>query len=162
MRRFSPFALTAIAALALSTAAFAKPTPVPGGAKQIEGVDAVYPNAAFNGFVRIVPKYFGPERSSDNVIEHPADPNQQVLVFEAIISDGRSQPYMDDPSIRLADTDGVTADTRSVEPNGIILQQASAAKLHVVFWAPKDFVPDHIVFSCQSTKCKAIRIHLKH
>ena len=162
MRRFPYFALLALASLALPLASTAKPSPEPGGANQLAGVQATFPHAAFNGFIRIVPKYFGPDRPSDNVIEHPSDPNMRVLVFEGIISDGRSQSYMDDPRILLADADGVTADTRSIEPNGIILQQAMAAKLHVVFWAPKDFVPDHIVYTCQATKCKAIRFLLKH
>ena len=154
--------LLAAACLVLPAAAGAAPTPQPGGANQPAGVQSTYPQPVFNGWVRIKPVYFGPERPQDNVIEHPADPNQRVLVFEGVISDGRTQPYMDDPQILLADSDGVTADTRSIEPNGIILQQASAAKLHVVFWAPKDFVPDHLVYTCQSARCKAMRIKFKH
>jgi hypothetical protein len=150
-----------LSVLVLPLGVFAKPTPVPGGANQAAGVQATYPQPVFNGFVRIKPKYFGPPRAQDTITETPAD-GRQVLVFEGVISDGRTTPYMDDPSILLSDADGITADTRSVEPNGIILQQAAGAKLYVVFWAPKDFVPDHIVFTCQSTKCKPIRIKFKH
>ncbi|HEV3153998.1 MAG TPA: hypothetical protein VGZ02_09365 [Candidatus Baltobacteraceae bacterium] len=161
MRRLPYFAFLALASLAVPQPSTAKPSPVPGGANQIAGVQAVFPHPAFNGFVRIVPKYFGPERPSDNVIEHPSDPNMRVLIFEGVISNGRPAAYMDDPQILLADAGGITADTRSVQPNGIILQQAMAAKLQVIFWAPKDFVPDHIVYTCQATKCKAIRFLLK-
>jgi len=82
-------------------------------------------------------------------------------VFSGIISNGRTQPYMDDPLIVLSDPDGVAITARSVQPNGIILQQAAGAKLSVVFWVPKDFVPDHLTFTCQSTRCKAIRITFK-
>jgi hypothetical protein len=162
MKRVTLFgALLALATLVLPSGVFAQSTPVPGGANQAAGVQTTYPHPVFNGFVRIKPKYFGAPRPQDTITETPAD-GRQVLVFEGVISNGRTTPYMDDPSILLSDADGITADTRSVEPNGIILQQASAAKLYVVFWAPKDFVPDHIVFTCQSTKCKPIRIKFKH
>jgi hypothetical protein len=155
-------AVLALLALTLPLTVHAKPTPVPGGANQAAGVQSTYPATVFNGFVRIKPKYFGPPRPQDTITETPVD-GQQILVFSGTISDGRSQAYLDDPTIQLADADGVTADTRSIEPNGIILQtQASAARLYVVFWAPKDFVPDHILFTCNSTKCKPIRIKFKH
>jgi hypothetical protein len=141
----------------------AAPKAVQGGANQVAGVQATYPQPVFNGSVRIKPKYFGPARPQDNITETPADPNKVVLVFDGIISNGRTQPYLDNPLILLSDADGVTADTRSVEPNGIILQQqASAAHLLVIFWAPKDFVADHILYSCQSARCKPIRIKFKH
>lgn len=153
--------LAAVAALVLPLGVHAKPTPVPGGVNQAAGVEVTYPQTVFNGFVRIKPKYFGPARPQDRIVETPAD-GQQVLVFDGVISDGRTQPYMDDPTILLSDADGVTADTRSIEPNGIILQRAAGARLHVVFWAPQDFVPDHLVFTCNSTKCKPIRIKFKH
>lgn len=162
MKRFTFLcALAALAVLAVPRSVSAKPTPVPGGANQAAGVQATYPQPVFNGFVRIKPQYFGPPRPQDTIAETPAD-GRQVLVFSGVISNGQTKPYMDDPSILLSDADGITADTRSIEPNGIILQQAAGAKLYVVFWAPKDFVPDHIVFTCQSTKCKPIRIKFKH
>jgi hypothetical protein len=161
MKHYTTCAALALAALVLPLGAFAKTNAVPGGANQIKGVEATFPAPVFNGFVRIKPKYFGPARPQDNVIETPSD-GRVVLVFDGVISDGSTKPYMDDPSILLADGDGVTADTRSIEPNGIILQQATAAKLHVVFWAPKDFVPDHLLYACQATKCKALRIKFKH
>jgi hypothetical protein len=162
VKRSPVFILTALAALALPLAALAKTHAVPGGAKQVAGYEVTYPATAFNGVVRIKPQYFGAPRAQDPISERPADPDKQILVFAGVISNGRTQPYMDDPSIQIADKDGITADTRSVQPNGIILQQAAAAKLYVVFWAPKDFVPDHLVFTCQSTRCKAIRIKFKH
>lgn len=153
--------LVAFGLLAMPVGIAATTSTAPGGANQVNGVEATFPQPVFNGFVRIKPKYFGPARPEDNIIEMPAD-GRQVLVFSGVISNGRTQPYMDDPQILLADADGVTADTRSVEPNGIILQQAAGARLKVVFWAPKDFVPDHIVFSCQTAKCKPMRIKFKH
>ncbi len=162
MKRSSLFiALLALTCLALPLGVTAAPKPVQGGANQVAGVEVTYPQPAFNGSVRIKPKYFGPARPQDKIIEMPSA-DKVVLVFDGIISNGRSKAYMDDPVIQLADADGVTADTRSVEPNGIILQQAAAAHLVVVFWAPKDFVPDHIVYTCQATRCKAIRFKLKH
>mgnify|MGYP001308346440 CR=1 FL=1 len=155
------YALIALVSLSIPIGVTAKPKPVAGGANQAAGVEVTYPQTVFNGFVRIKSKYFGPARPQDAITEQPAS-DKQVLVFDGVISNGRTQPYMDDPRILLSDADGIVADTRSVQPNGIILQQASAAKLYVVFWAPKDFVPDHIVFTCQATHCKPIRIKFKH
>ena len=158
-----PILLCALAlAFAVPNGAIAKTKPVPGGANQIAGVRATFPAAVFNGFVRIKPKYFGPARAEDNIIEKPADPNTKIIVFSGVISDGSTKPYLDDPLIVLSDPDGVTITARSVQPNGIILQQAAGAKLTAVFWVPKDFVTDHLTFTCQSTKCKAIRIKFKH
>lgn len=151
-----------IAALLLSSAALAKTKPVKGGANQVAGVSAAFPATVFNGFIRIKPKYFGPARPEDNVIEKPADANTKVMVFSGTISDGSTKPYLDNPLIVLADSDGVTVTARSVEPNGIILQQAAGARLNVVFWVPNDFVPDHLTYTCQSARCKAIRITFKH
>lgn len=162
MKRSLFIALAALTCLALPLGVTAAPKAVQGGANQAAGIEVTFPQTVFNGSVRIKPKYFGPARPQDHIIETPADPNKIVLVFDGIISNGRTQPYMDDPSVLLADSDGVTADTRSVEPNGIILQQAAAAHLVVIFWAPKDFVPDHLVYTCQSARCKPIRIRFKH
>jgi hypothetical protein len=155
-------ALAALTCLVLPLGVTAAQKTVPGGANQAAGVESTYPQTVFNGSVRIKPKYFGPVRPSDTIPETPSDPNKQVLIFDGIISNGRTQPYLDNPQILLADSDGVTADTRSVQPNGIILQQAAAAHLIVIFWAPKDFVADHLVYTCQSARCKPIRIKFKH
>lgn len=160
-RSLLPGILVAAFALVIPSGAAAKPDTVPGGANQKSGVEVTFPAAAFNGFVRIKPQYFGVPRPQDPVTEQPVA-GKKVLVFAGVISDGASRPYMDDPTILLSDTDGITADTRSISPNGIILQQATAAKLYVVFWAPQDFVPDHLLFTCNSTRCKAIRIKFKH
>jgi len=159
---FLVYAFATLACVSFSNVATAKTTSVPGGANQVSGVQARFPNAVFNGFVRIKPKYFGPARPQDGVIEQPADANTRVLVFSGVITDGRKQPYMDDPLIVLSDADGVAVTARSVQPNGIILHQAMGAKLTVVFWVSKDYVPDHLTFTCQSTRCKAIRITFKH
>ncbi len=161
MKRFLICALTLALCAAPAAAASTKPGTVPGGANQAAGVQATYPHTVFNGFVRIKPKYFGPARPQDSGTEQPV-PGKKVMVFDGIITNGRTTPYMDDPSILLSDADGVTADTRSVQPNGIILQRAAGARLYVVFWVPDGFVPDHLVFTCQSTKCTPIRIKFKH
>lgn len=162
--KHSPLACTLIALALISVpfAATAKSTPVPGGANQVNGVSAAFPATVFNGFIRIKPKYFGPARPEDNIIERPSDTNTRVIVFSGTISDGSTKAYLDNPLIVLADADGVTVTARSVQPNGIILQQAAGAKLTVVFWVPKDFVPDHLTYTCQSAGCKVIRIKFKH
>ena len=160
--RTSAFLSLALLLSPLPCGAADKTKPVPGGANQVAGVSARFPATVFNGFIRIKPKYFGPARPEDNIIEKPADANTRVMVFSGTISDGSTRAYLDNPLIVLADPDGVTVTARSVQPNGIILQQAAGAKLTVIFWVPSDFVPDHLTYTCQSARCKAIRITFKH
>jgi hypothetical protein len=154
-------ALAGLVAFCVPCGSLAAPTPVPGGANQIAGVSAVFPATVFNGFVRIKPQYFGPARPQDGVTETPSNPGTQVLTFTGILSNGKTVPYMDNPLIVLSDANGVAIDARSVEPNGIILQQAAGANLKVIFWAPADFVADHLTYTCQSARCQAIRIVFK-
>ena len=154
-------ALAALVAFGFPCASLAAPTPVPGGANQIAGVSAVFPATVFNGFVRIKPQYFGPARPQDGVTETPANPNTQVIAFTGILSNGKTVPYLDNPLIVLSDANGVAITARSVEPNGVILQQAAGANLKVIFWVPSDFVADHLTYTCQSARCQAIRIVFK-
>jgi hypothetical protein len=157
--------LFAMFATVLTIAPALAATPPPGGADQAAGVEGTMSQPVFNGYVRIKPIYFGPPRSTDTLPTWgteapPAD--KQKLIFVGVVSNGRSQSYADDPSFKLADADGVLADTRAMAPDVLNLPQAAAARVTVVFWAPKDFVPDHILFTCQATKCKPIRIAVPH
>jgi len=144
MKPTSFYTLVAIISLSLPSAAATKSKVVPGGANQVAGVQAKYPATVFNGFVRIKPKYFGPARPQDNIIEKPADANTRVMVFSGTISDGSTKPYLDDPLIVLADADGVTVTARSVQPNGSMLEQAAGAKQSVVVWVPQDVGHDQL------------------
>ena len=157
--------LLAIAVLtAVSSAAgVAASTPPPGGANQAAGVEGTFGHPVFNGFVRIKPVYFGPPRANDTLPAWGKDApptDKQALIFVGVISNGRATPYIDDPSFKLADADGILADTRAMDPDTFNLPQAAASRVTVVFWAPKDFVPHHILFTCQGTPCKPIRIML--
>lgn len=154
------FALT-VMLVSITTATAA--TPPPGGANQAAGVEGTLSKPVFNGYVRIKPIYFGAPRSTDTLPTWGADPppaDKQAFIFVGVISNGRSQPYADDPSFKLADGDGVLADTRAMGPTTFNLPQAAASRFTVVFWAPKDFTPDHILFTCAATTCKPIRIRL--
>ena len=156
------FALVA----ALGTILFASgATPPPGGANQAAGVEGTLAKPVFNGFVRIKSTYFGAPRPTDTLPTWAKDPppaDKQALVFIGVISNGRSEAFIDDPSFKVADADGIIADTRAMDPTTFNLPQAAGSRVTVVFWAPKDFVPDHILFTCQATKCKPIRIQLPH
>ena len=155
--------LFALLVASLSIAYAAAATPPPGGADQATGVEGTLSQPVFNGYLRIKSVYFGPPRSTDTLPTWGAEPapaDKQKLIFVGVISNGRAQAYLDDPSFKLADADGVLADTRAMGPDTFNLPQAAASRVTVVFWAPKDFVPDHILFMCQATKCKPIRISL--
>ncbi|MFN2459587.1 MAG: hypothetical protein ABR591_02670 [Candidatus Velthaea sp.] len=137
------------------------PAPVTGGANQVGGISAVWPNAVFDGYVRMKPVYFGAPRSTDGLNEKPID-GKRAWLLEALISNGSTKPFADYPTIALADKDGVTADIRPFDSTNITLQlaQAQAARVRRVYWAPLDFVPDHILFTCAATKCRAMRVIL--
>ena len=157
--------LYALLAATLSITSATAATPTPGGANQAAGVEGSLSAPVFNGYVRIKPVYFGPPRSTDTLPTSGADAppaDKQALIFVGIISNGRARPYIDDPSFKLSDSDGVLADTRAMGPDTFNLPQAAGSRVTVVFWAPKDFVADHILFTCQATTCKPIRIRLPH
>jgi hypothetical protein len=146
------------AAALLSAPAGAAPTPAPGGANQIKGTSVTYPATAFSGVVRLKPTYFGPVRAGDKFGTPPA--TKQIWVFEGIVSNGTASAYIDDPTIVLADKDGITADNDATDQlnESLNLVQAAAARIRRVYFAPADFVPDHILYSCRVTKCPAMRI----
>jgi len=110
----------------------------------------------------------GTVRSWDNkyytkaaVTEKPLD-GKKIWLFEGLVSNGSKAAYLDDPTIALADKDGVTADLRSFDSKEIalILQPATAARVRRVYWAPPDFVPDHLLYACAAAKCKPMRLLL--
>jgi hypothetical protein len=152
--------LVAIATALLASPGNATPTPAPGGSNQMKGTSAKYPATAFNGVVRLKPTYFGASRPTDKFASAPAA--KQVWVFEGIVSNGTAKTYIDDPTIVLADKDGITADNDYVDQlnESLSLVQAAATRIRRVYVAPSDFVPDHILYSCRVTKCQALRILL--
>jgi hypothetical protein len=152
--------LVAVATALLASPGNAAPTPAPGGSNQMKGTSAKYPATAFNGVVRLKPTYFGASRPTDKFASAPAA--KQVWVFEGIVSNGTATTYIDDPTIVLADKDGITADNDYVDQlnESISLVQAAATRIRRVYVAPSDFVPDHILYSCRVTKCQALRILL--
>jgi hypothetical protein len=154
-----------LAAVALVSAqAYAQSTPVPGGANQIRGTSVTYPATAFNGVVRLKPIYFGPPRATDKTPgKTPLPAGTRLWAFEAILSNGSTTTYLDQPDITLADKDGITADNDYVDTigaNPANLVQASAARIVRFYVAPLDFVPDHLLYVCKVAKCQALRILL--
>ena len=157
----SKLPLLILTALLSSAAAQAAPTPVPGGANQAAGAQGDFHHPVFNGSVRIKATYFGAPQAGDDLgwgANPPAD--KQVLVFKGVLSNGRPQAYLDNPVFTLADADGVVAETKNMSPITFNLPQAAGARVTVTFWAPKDFAPHHILFTCSTAKCKPMRILL--
>lgn len=163
MRRFTSYTLLAFACAALLPfAAAAKPKPAATTIPVVEKENVVFPSTASNGIIRITPKYFGPARPGDPVLQRPADPMQEVLVFEGVIDNSHGAKAFDDtPKISLADSDGVKADTRDLDPAAVKLSPGEFTTVRAVFWAPKTFTPDRVVFNCGTTHCKTIQILLK-
>lgn len=157
LKRLRLYTLLALACIALPLGAAAKPTR--GGANHSESPNSIYPQAAFNVIVRVQPTYFGP--GSNGAVGRPADANQRALLFVATITGEQAQPYVDAPEVELMDADGVMADVRRVTPANLNLQPKAAGTLYVYFWAPKDFVPDHVVYRCKSLPCKPLLIKFK-
>ena len=147
--------------VALALGSFAAPTSAKSHGKGPQTLNAVFPNPAFNEAVRLIPVYFGPERPQDKIAERPADPDEHIFIFDGTLIGQGAKSYADAPKILLSDIDNVTADTRSVDPSSVSLDKSASVHVHAVFWVPKDFVPDHLVYVCQNVKCDTLRIKFK-
>jgi hypothetical protein len=151
-RAFMLSAATAVVGAA--TPAFAAtPTPEPGGANQLAGVEGGLSSTLFNGQLRLSKMAVRAPVPADNL-------TNDFLLFECVVSNGTSQPVAGYFHSSIADADGVTVDGHS--PGLWNLQQAQAYRLKIDFHLPANFVPVKIVLVPTDPKYKKVfRVDLK-
>ncbi|HEY0614406.1 MAG TPA: hypothetical protein VGC96_07180 [Candidatus Elarobacter sp.] len=150
-------------ACAASATAFAKPTPVPGGANQAEGVPTTFGQAAFNGEVRLTPRELRDAKASDNM---GAPDGMKWIIFTATASNGTKSPLDMQQfvaSIVNANGESFAAQPDKLSPTGGVYGIAPGAgwREQVKFDVPSDFVPAKIILLPYDKKHKAFRITVR-
>ena len=147
---FIAFAVTASATLAT-----AAPTPVPGGANQVAGVDGRLSGVAFNGRLRLRKMSFAASVPADHA------GNLEKLVFHTIVSNGLHASTHGFFNATLADADGITVTGRALD-DGWDLVPGGATRTSYGFALPEGFVPKRLVLmEAAAPKSRAFRISIK-
>jgi hypothetical protein len=155
-------ALFTILALSAATPAGAKPTPEPGGAKQVTAVAGTLHATLFNGQARVRKMSLGkPNGSPDESYTDSSD--GKWIVFRAVMSNGTPKPLeMNQFTASIVDADGiaVAAQPDKVRPMGMVsnIPPGGAWKETILFLVPNDFKPAKIVLVSANPKYKAFRI----
>jgi hypothetical protein len=139
--------------------ALAAPTPVPGGANQIRGVEGTFAQTLFNGTLRLKSMSLGDPKPGDSM--RPNAAGDRALVFRAIVSNGthhENHGYFD---ATLADADGITVSGRPLD-SGWGLEPGTAARTSIGFSVPANFVPVKLVLiQAAAPKARAFRITVR-
>ena len=148
-------------------AAWAAPTPIPGGANQTQGVSGKTGETVWNGVVRLKIAELRDATPGDAPESLLPQANQKVLVMTGTVRNGTSTPFMELLSFTLADADDVTFEIPShLFKSGAPLNiaPAAAAKVSALFPVDKDYVPTKLIVTCptcnSATHFKAFRITL--
>ena len=146
----SGFVLTVVVMACGAIAAQATPTPVPGGANQVNAMSAKLGDTVFNGDLRIKVKELRDATTADHPERMLPTANQKVMVMSALIRNGLHRDFVDLLTYTLADADEVTFDIPSnylTNANLHILQGASARQT-AMFVVDKSFVPVKLIVRC--------------
>jgi len=139
--------------------ALAAPTPVPGGANQIGGVEGTFSQTLFNGTLRLKSMSLGDPRTGDSI--RPQAAGDRALVFRAVVSNGTQHENHGYFDATLADADGITVSGRPLD-DGWGLAPGTAARTSIGFSVPANFVPVKLVLIQAATpKVRAFRVTLR-
>ncbi len=151
--------LLALAVGAAGGPAGAVPTPVPGGANQINGVSGTMSQTLFNGMLRLRGMSLKDPVPADNM--RPNAAGERAIVFHAIVSNGSHHENHGYFNATLADANGITVTGRPLD-SGWSLQPGTAARAATGFSVPADFVPVRMVLIEAATpKAQAFRIAIR-
>lgn len=104
---------TAFAYAAVQHIALAAPTPIPGGANQLRGMNGTLSSTLFNGKIRIRSMKFRQPGPSDHM---DPQPGQKAIVFTCLVSNGTKATRVGYLSAKFADADGVVLDSYGGDP----------------------------------------------
>jgi hypothetical protein len=142
-----------------AVSAVAAPTPVPGGANQLTGVNGTLSQTLFNGTLRLHGMSLKDAAPADNV--RPNAPGERALVFRAVVNNGthhEDHGYFD---ATLADADGITVTGRPLD-SGWSIEPGAAARVVNAFSVPAGFVPAKLLLvEAAHPKARAFRITIK-
>lgn len=144
------------------SAAFAAPTPVPGGANETGGVSGDMSQALFNGTLRIRGMSLKEAQPGEHYANLTAPAaGQRAIILRMIVSNGTHRENHGYFDATLADADGITI-TGNVLDEGWTLQPGAAARVAIGFIVPNDFVPSRaVLIQAAQSKPRAFRIEIR-
>lgn len=142
-----------------AVAAAPRPTPVPGGANQINGVTGTMSQVVFNGTLRL--KAMSLKDAGPDDRARPNAPGERALVFRTIVSNGTKRETHGFFNATLADADGITVTGRPLD-DGWSLEPGSAARTSYAFSVPAGFAPVRLVLVEAAVRApRAFRITIR-
>lgn len=167
MRFLRPLVLTAFAcALGASSAAAAPPTPIPGGANQVNALSGAAGQTLFNGIVRFKVVELRDATAADHPEAALPGPDKRVMVMTALIRNGAHANFAELLSYTLADNDDVTFEIPGylIKPSPLNIIQGGAARQRALFLVDTAFHPTKLVVQCPTCSTshpfRAFRIKL--
>lgn len=140
---------TALAFVVLSVPADAAPTPIPGGANQVQAISGTVGQTIFNGVLRVNVSEVR-NANADEIAKVLPNPNQKVLSFTVLLRNGTPSPFIDLVEYTFADKDDITVDVPTADYThaNLHIQQGAADRQVGVFPVDKDFVPTKMIVKC--------------
>ncbi len=128
----------------------AAPTPVPGGANQVNAIQGKVGDTIFNGVLRITVQTVRDATADDHPEKMLPGPNQKVMVMNVLLRNGMHSDFIDLLSYSLADADDVVFQIPSnyINPGNLHIIQGAAARQNAMFVVDKDYKPAKLIVQC--------------
>jgi hypothetical protein len=149
--------ILAVLACGLGTSAVCAapaPTPVPGGANQVDALGGALGQTLFNGIVRLKVDEVRDATANDHPESALPGPNQRVMVLSALVRNGARANFAEQLTYTLADNDDVTFEIPSylIKPNPLNIVQGSAARQRALFLVDSAYHPTKLIVRCPSCR----------
>jgi hypothetical protein len=139
-----------IATLTLPVALGATPTPVPGGANQVNALSGTIGQTVWNGELNIKIVELRDAVAADNPQQINPSPGEKVMVMTALLKNGMHASFIDLLTYTLADKDDVSVEIPShlISHINVNIQQGAAARQQALFTVDQSFVPVKLIVQC--------------
>ena len=152
VRIFAAALLTVAVTFASFAASAAAPTPLPGGANQVNAVSGAVGEPMWNGVVHYKVQELRDARPEDHPETLLPGPNQKVMLLRASLRNGTPKQFAELLTYTLADKDDVTYEipSSSLAPSPLVVAQGAVARIGGLFLADKNFLPVKLLIQCAS------------
>ncbi len=133
-----------------AVAGSAAPTPIPGGANQVNAIDGKVGDTIFNGVLRVTVQSVRDATADDHPEKMLPGPNQKVMVMKVLLRNGTHSDFIDLLTYSLADADDVIVQIPSnwIIPGNLHIIQGAAARQNSMFLVDKDYKPAKLIIQC--------------
>ncbi len=143
-------ALAVLAGALGASGVSAAPTPVPGGANQVDALSGSAGQTLFNGIVRLKVDELRDATAADHPEAALPGASQRVMVMSALVRNGAKANFAELLTYTLADNDDVTFEIPGylIKPNPLNIVQGSAARQRGLFLVDRAYHPTKLIVRC--------------